>query len=187
MEKYDRIISVVARLVDRHGTRNPYDICDGENITVRLMNLGLKQKAYSVRLVKKPYVVINQAIGRPFRKMLCAHELGHILLHPEEVKMIEGSFEKFKEKLTADTERDTHIFAAELLIEDDELWEYLVTTSADIYAAAREFFVPVEIMNVKYEIMEHKGYRIHAPFCVSVRFLRESFDEWFFDDDYYIC
>lgn len=91
----------VEDLVARHGTRSPFELCDRLSVTVRVAELhsvrGFFYQSSAVRAV-----ILNEALCDDERAFVCAHELGHVVLHPtlntlflrEKTYCVSGRYEK---------------------------------------------------------------------------------------------
>lgn len=71
----------VGQLVKKHGTNNPFEIAKVLSIDVVFEYLG-DSLGYFSRFNRTSIIHINDSI--PYEKQIvtCAHELGHVLLHP---------------------------------------------------------------------------------------------------------
>jgi Zn-dependent peptidase ImmA (M78 family) len=124
MSRISRVTDEVERLAKKYKTRDPYEICDAMDIKIRHKDCGNALKAYFVVMARIKNIVLNTRIGEIVARILVAHELGHAVLH-KELALMRGfqEFELFD--ATSATEYEANLFAAELLIEDDELLELL--------------------------------------------------------------
>ena len=90
------------------------------------------------------------------RRILVAHELGHDRLHKKIAPLVgfqeTGMFIK-----SLPTEYEANLFAADLLIDDDELRGFLNDDDKTHSGAASELGVPIELLDFKFRLMEHKG------------------------------
>jgi hypothetical protein len=71
-----------------------------------------------------------------------------------------------------------------LLIDDDELLEMLNDPDASFFSAARALSVPAALLDSKFRILKHKGYRIEAPYIARSDFLKDDIDGCFDDGDF---
>lgn len=72
----------VGQLIKKHGTNNPFELAGAMDITVVFEPLG-NSLGYFSRFNRTSIIHINESL--PYEKQLttCAHELGHVVLHPE--------------------------------------------------------------------------------------------------------
>lgn len=126
-------------------------------------------------------VVINSRIHSAVQRILLAHELGHAVLH-REIALLRGfqEFELFD--ATDPTEYEANLFAAELLIEDDELLNLINDEDKSFFSIARELFVPAELLDFKLRVMKRKGYHMEAPYISHGDFLKNDIHPVYYGD-----
>ena len=156
-------------LVQEYGTRDPFQIAFLMDIPVKFID-AKRQKGLCAIFEDFPFIFINQNMSEQMQKMACAHELGHILLHKEilsgNVPLLE--YELFD--ITSSTEYEANVFAANLLIGDDDLDE-LITEEADVVSVASALDVNVNLLLIKMIEMRKSGHEFNIPFTPSSRFL----------------
>lgn len=104
------------------------------------------------------YIVVNEQLDDRISEVVCAHELGHDMLHRElsGAGMRENTLFLSCNK----TEREANLFAAEVLISDDDvLSELEYCSDAGMLAAALNY--PPELVRYKLEILNYKGFRFN--------------------------
>lgn len=108
------------------------------------------------------YIVINDELDKITETVVCAHELGHDVLHRE---LSDGGIRETTLFLASNkTEREANLFAANILISDEDILDELsYHNSAAAVSASLGF--PLEIIEYKLEILNFKGYRFN---CGSV-------------------
>lgn len=98
--------------------RNPFSAAAKKGITVLFSDLPDSTKGVCYTAFGKRIVLINSRLDETEARYVCAHELGHAVLHPE----LNYSFLITKTLfLPSKFEREADIFAAELLIDDSTL------------------------------------------------------------------
>ena len=70
------------------------------------------------------------------------------------------------------TEYEANMFAAELLIDDNELRELLNDSEKSFFGVAKELYVPAELLDFKFRILKNKGYHLEAPYIARSDFLK---------------
>jgi Zn-dependent peptidase ImmA (M78 family) len=169
------ISTEVERLVEKYGTRDPFELCKELNIKIRYMNLGNYMKAYFFYQSRIKNIIINSNIVEPLHRILVAHELGHALLHCELAMMNSiHEFELFDN--TSKTEYEANLFAAELLIEDNQLLSMLNDSNKSFFDVARELYVPAELLDFKFRVLKNKSYRIEVPVLAKSDFLKADLE-----------
>jgi Zn-dependent peptidase ImmA (M78 family) len=92
-----------------------------------------------------PKVELNNNINESLQKFVCAHELGHAVLHPK----ANTPFLKRNTFYSLDKiEVEANTFAVELLLPDEQLYEYK-DTSLSIYEICELYGVPKELSHLK--------------------------------------
>jgi Zn-dependent peptidase ImmA (M78 family) len=120
-------------------TYNPFEICEQQNISVLIEPLGTV-KGYYCQLHDYPFVFISTELDDYEKKLVCAHELGHALLHPE-INLFYTVFpvEKY--------ERQANNFAVNLLLMEskEDYPDY------DLYQLAQVAGIPKSLLEAAYE------------------------------------
>ncbi len=169
MAALNRIIGAVHELIFRAETRDPFEICEALDIKIRYHELG-SIKAYYFCQSRIKNIVINASADENQRKVLCAHELGHAILHDGIVR--DGAFHEITLlDATTPTEYEANLFAAELLISDEDILE---AKNSSIFHIASALRVPKELVDFKCKIMKSRGYDIHVPELSDSRFLKDD-------------
>ena len=161
------------KLIKRFNTRNPFDLCSNMGIKIRYKDLGKGIKAYFFYQSRIKNIVINQNTAPVSRRILCAHELGHAVLH-KELAAMKGFHELKLFDSVSPAEYEANIFAAELLIDDDELMRLLGDDEKTFFSIAKELYVPAELLDFKCRILKDKGYDIKAPYISKSDFLKNN-------------
>ena len=143
----DYIYKLASKIKKKYGTCNPASILKSMGVTIKEENAFESLKGYCFMSCRIIYVVINDSLSYSEKQMVLAHELGHILLHKKNLKiapMKETSLGCHKDT----TEREANLFAAELLIVDEEIK----------YGDINDIPYPDEFINFKLYAMNEKGY-----------------------------
>jgi Zn-dependent peptidase ImmA (M78 family) len=120
-------------------TYNPFEICEQKNITVLIEPLGTVEGYYCC-IRNYPFVFISSDLGSYEKRLVCAHELGHALIHPEiNLFYTFSPVEKY--------ERQANAFAVNLLLmsASEEYPDY------DLYQLARVAGIPTNLIEAAYE------------------------------------
>lgn len=167
MASTKRIIELVELIQKKTDSRDPFEICRQLGINIKFHNLG-SIKAYCFCQSRIKSIVINENADEHTAKLLCAHELGHALLHEQILKNVHVHKSTLFDETTP-TEHEANLFAAELLISDDMLFEKSGSSYMEI---SKELCVPEALVDFKCRIMKHKGYDIDAPSIFGSDFLK---------------
>lgn len=133
-------------LVKKYKCRDPFFICEMLKLNVVYKDLGNLKGMYLI-LKNNRYAVLNSSLTQAEKKAVCAHELGHDLLHRGFAKDIFlQDFMLYDMKNRPEYEAD--FFAASLLIDDEEIKEMIKSNNsqADI---AEELSLTPELIEFK--------------------------------------
>ena len=101
-----------------YNTSNPYELCDSMGISVVLGDLPQSVNGFCINIKKRNIIYINQDLCETIQKEVCAHELGHILIHPECNLLFMMDKTLF---VTQKYENEADLFAAHLLIDESDI------------------------------------------------------------------
>lgn len=133
----------VKYLINKHKTRDPFEIADGENIIITFEPLG-SIKGYYNKYARQKFIHINNELDKRSQIFTCAHELGHAVLHPNSsTPFLRSNTFHSVSKL----ERQANMFAAELTISDELFGEYIGKTLQEIACAE---YLPFELLELKF-------------------------------------
>ena len=168
------LFSLPRHLIIAHGTCDPFTLAERLNIYVRFFATK-KQKGFCTNILNNYFIYINENMSRQMQRMTCAHELGHVLLHRDQLGRDEkGRFKKLVEMelfdITNRTEYEANLFAANLLIEEERLLEML-KEGYDIVSIASSFDVNVNLLAIRLAEMKKEGLAISLPFTPDKRFM----------------
>jgi Zn-dependent peptidase ImmA (M78 family) len=111
------IRDIVEGVIDLYMTRDPFELCNCLDIESMLNDLGDEIKGFFQRTPDGYEIIhINTRLSEEERRYICAHELGHAILH---TNMSIGFFIENKLQIKNKYEIEADRFAAELLIEDN--------------------------------------------------------------------
>ncbi|MFC4618624.1 ImmA/IrrE family metallo-endopeptidase [Camelliibacillus cellulosilyticus] len=140
----EKIKQVVEKMIRKHGTNNPFEIASQKGIVLMLESLG-KIYGYHHTFHRIQIIHINDELDEPMKRFVCAHELGHAVLHPElSTSFLQKNTLFYMDKI----EREANEFAVELLLSDEVLYTYQ-GTDATIYEAAAAYGIPREVVHLK--------------------------------------
>lgn len=107
-------------LVRKHQTRNPFVIIQGMNVIVVFAPLCGVRGFYQY-FQRNNIIYIDENLPEHEKKFVCAHELGHMLLHKKANALFMDSRTHLN---THRYEVEADMFAMDLLIDDDMIAEY---------------------------------------------------------------
>ncbi len=149
------IYDMVQELIEKYSTRDPYELCDTLGIMYRIADLG-SLKGFFTLVAGEPVIIISKDIDEHQQREVCAHELGHALLHMDIAK--EECLHEFEVFNMRDkTEAAANLFAAHLLI-DEEQADSMLQDGYDVFHVAAVLEVSVPLLNIKLLEMSTMGY-----------------------------
>ena len=114
------IPDIVADLVKRYKTRDPFELCDHLRIHILHHPLG-EIRGYYIKRRREKYIVLSSSLTTSERTVVCGHELGHAILHTE----LSTPFYQTNTLFSKDKfEMQANLFAADLLIPDELIYQY---------------------------------------------------------------
>lgn len=115
-----KIKDYVLKTVKKHGTTNPFEIAKRKDIIVLFEDLGNTLGFYNTYKRFK-FIHINNKINETTQQFVCAHELGHAVLHPK----ANTPFLRNQTFFSVDRlEIEANTFAVELLLTDEMISAY---------------------------------------------------------------
>ncbi|MBK5489049.1 ImmA/IrrE family metallo-endopeptidase [Bacillus sp. TH17] len=110
----------VLYIAQKHETTNPFEIAKQKNIIVLFEDLGNTLGFYNTYKRLK-FIHINNQIDEITQRFVCAHELGHAVLHPK----ANTPFLRNQTFFSVDRlEIEANTFAVELLLTDEMIAAY---------------------------------------------------------------
>lgn len=138
------IKNAVAQLIKRHRTNNPYEIASQKNIKVLFEQLG-DMMGYFNTYKRMVFIHINCNMDENDQKFTCAHELGHVILHPK----VNTPFLRRNTLFSIDRiEKEANLFAVELILLDALIQEHR-NSNTSIFDVAEYYGVPKELAHLK--------------------------------------
>lgn len=138
------IKNLTETLIKKYNTRDPFELADYMNIVIFEEELGHVNGFYQA-CPKTKIIHLNKNLGYIQRKIVCAHELGHALLHSRlNILFLEKNTFLVKNKY----EKEANKFAAELLISDDTIYRYKDFTIEQIASFER---INTELLELKFK------------------------------------
>lgn len=166
----DAILQEIEKLKTKYQTSDPFELIDclGIQLLVR-KDLG-KLKGFYYTVCRQRYIVINGDLCSQDQRMVAAHELGHDCLHRDLAKV--APLKDFMlYDMTSQTEYQANIFAAELLIEDQEILS-CIADDLDYLSLCAELGYKPELVTFKLFGMVQRGHKLNLPVPPKSTFLQ---------------
>ncbi|SMB81070.1 protein of unknown function [Desulfonispora thiosulfatigenes DSM 11270] len=165
------ISNKVENLIKKHDESDPFRLCQSLGILILYEKFSNNIKGYFLVQSRIQIIVINSNLPEELQRIICAHELGHAILHQKlAAKNTLSDFALFD--ATAQPEFEANLFAAELLIKDDTVIS-LLNEDLSFFDVASTLCVPAELLDFKFRILKHKGYRLEAQLYCHGDFLKK--------------
>ena len=148
---------VGASLVRRFGTRDPFRIAGELGISVLLCeDFGSLKGMYRV-IKRNRFIFLNKDLGDRMLRIVCAHELGHDRLH-RKLAQANSLHEFMLYDMTTRPEYEANIVAAEILLDTDEILEYIYGYGYTSEQIARAMETDINLVALKIAHLAETGY-----------------------------
>ena len=170
MPNREYIQNVANKLIKKFDTRDPFQLCQAIGVEVFYADLGSLKGMYKY-LKKNRFAVINENLD-PFTKTLvCAHELGHDILHQNLARKV--CLQEFiLYDMKSRPEYEANLFASEILLPDDIILN-LARDGYDIEQISKELCTDINLIALKVSSMNTRGYRFNNTLDAKSDFLRK--------------
>lgn len=108
----------VLNLIARHRTRNPFKLARALNIEIIYQDLG-EVRGFFKKILRRKYIFINSELSEFDQKLVCAHELGHAILHSS--NRIQFLIDNTKILRKSKIEDEANLFASWLLFTEADI------------------------------------------------------------------
>lgn len=132
------------KLARQHHSRNPFEIIKGLNVIIVFVPL-VGVKGFYQHFQRNNIIYIDESLPYHEQQLVCAHELGHMLLHKKANALFMDTYTGFN---TAKYESEANKFAMELLISDERLLEKQEYTTEQL---ARIFGYSEELIKLRFK------------------------------------
>lgn len=133
----------VKQLQEKYNNTDPYELAEILNIIVVPFDLHREINGFYKYDRRNKYIFINNNLDEYTQRVVCAHELGHALLHTRS----NAHFLRNNTFVSVDKiESEANTFAAELLLSDDDFINY---NQLSLQQIASLHNVPVELVKLK--------------------------------------
>lgn len=165
----DYIVEKISQLKSEYGTSDPFELLEALGVKVKYNYDFTKLKAFYYVMFGCPYVVLNGNIDEYQMRTVAAHELGHHVLHQslaQNSPIKELGFYDMK----SGPEYEANLFAANLLIDDEELLQ-MIRDESDFYSLCSNLNVSPDLMAFKMKTFVKKGMKLNIPVSYKSDFL----------------
>ena len=167
------ICAEAQRVMEKYGEREPARLAPAMGVIVRREAMGTSKnscKGFFLCQSRIRLITVNSELPKEVERIILAHELGHAVLHHESAKNSAfGDFSLYEE--TARFEYEANLFAAEILMDDEDTIE-AITEADSFFSAAKSLDVPPEMLDFKLRLLKTKGVIAASPIMARSDFLR---------------
>lgn len=149
-----------ARLVKHCDTRDPFKIAKELGIKVMFVDEFEKLKGMYRVIKRNRWIFINSNLSEGMQRIVCAHELGHDQLHRNLAKG-DGLMEFVLYDMYSRPEFEANVFAAQILLPDDELLEHIYN-GYDAEQIARIMSSDINLVALKVAAFNQQGYNFRG-------------------------
>lgn len=110
--------NAVYKLIRKHKTTCPFKIAKALGIKVVFKDLGDSTRGIFYTKSRQRYIVINSRLDPIWQRLICAHELGHSVLH---AGMNRFFIDDYTFLISGKYERQANVFAVVLLTSNDPI------------------------------------------------------------------
>ncbi len=147
-------------LVKRCGTRDPFQIAKELGIEVLYFDdFGPLKGMYRV-IKRNRFIFLNKDLNERMQKIVCAHELGHDQLH-RKLATDDAIREFILYDMQTKPEYEANIVAAEILLDSDEILDYIFHYHYSAEQIAREMNTDINLVALKIAHLNEIGFGFH--------------------------
>lgn len=170
MPSKDYIQSIASDLIKQYDTRDPFELCKAVGVEVFFADLGHLKGMYKY-LKRNRFAVINESLNDYAKKLVCAHELGHDLLHRDLARRV--CLQEFVlYDMKSRPEYEANLFASEILLPDNEIFTY-AHDCYDIEQIAQMLYTDINLVALKIASLNSRGYQFRTVIDPKSDFLRK--------------
>jgi len=142
------------KLVLRVGSTDPQDYIDYLKIIYKPVDFFPQLKGMYVSDWRRHFIYINTNCSERMQRVVMFHEIGHHVLH-RKTNCVFKEFELYN--MANDTELEANVFAASILMPDDEVFEY-ARDGRSIGEIATLTGMDMNLVLIKMHDMQRRGY-----------------------------
>lgn len=145
----DRIKKMTKAITKKYGTNSPFELCDLLGVRVVYADLPQRVRGFCVKFLQNHVIVLSQDLTMQESRVVCAHELGHYLLHGN---MNALEIEEYTNLCLPRYEREADYFAACLLLQEDCFKEEGPFDVMTVERVASMSGVPEDLVRMRFSV-----------------------------------
>ena len=155
-----RLYRIGEKLVSAANSRDPFQIADALGIQIQMVRDFTVLKGVYMILSNVPWIFINDNLDEMMKRIVCAHEIGHHVLHQDLVReTVLQEFHMFARRNRP--EYEANVVAAEILLPDREVLDLIYNFGYDAFQIAQCAGSDVNLVALKCDILVEKGYALN--------------------------
>lgn len=167
------IYTQVEKIIKKYRTRDPFKILEHMHVIVSEVSTFKNLKGFCFISCQTMYIQISSWLSDEEKRIVAAHELGHLILHKNQLKaapMTDNSLYNMKDN----TEYEANLFAADLLLEDADIAELSHQEDMDYFGICSTLNVSPELMSFKLYSLTKRGQGYSMPLDIQSNFLAKN-------------
>lgn len=160
---YAEICEAVETIQKKYRESDPFRLCSAMGIKLIFQSLGNDPdaiKGFFLESKRIRTITVNCDLPVVIQRIIVSHELGHAVLHRKSGVKAFHDMGLFDESSV--TEKEANLFAAEYLLNDEEVLDTL-NRDTTFFSAAAMLRVPAELLDFKFRVLKWKGYKLIEP------------------------
>ncbi|MCI5893057.1 MAG: ImmA/IrrE family metallo-endopeptidase [Clostridiales bacterium] len=168
----DEIYKITDKLKKQCKSTDPFEIADMLGIMVMLRDDFKKLCGLYTVIKRKRVIILNGNLSENRLKIVLAHEIGHDILHRD--MAVNTALQEFMlYDMSARPEYEANMFAADLLLDDDEIYELVSVYRYDMEQIASKLCTDINLVGIKIGSMNYRGYKLTPGLPVKNNFLQD--------------
>lgn len=165
----DEIFKKTTQLKRKYKTANPFKIAEASGVMILENNDFKELKGLYIIIKRKRVIILNGNLPYEKKLLICAHELGHDIIHREFAK--NRIFHEFTlYNMTARTEYEANMFAADMLLSDDDINDLVFNYGYDMEQIAKKLNTDINLIGIKLANMNYRGYKFNIGISPKNKF-----------------
>lgn len=156
----DEIYKKTQTLIKKSCTNNPFQIASDNNIMVRTSTDFKELKGLYTIIKRKRIIILNGNLSYEEQKLVCAHEIGHDFMHRDFARN-KVLHEYVLYDMKAKTEYEANMFAADIMISDEDIIELACNCEYSISQIANALNTNADIVGIKISNMNSRGFNFN--------------------------
>lgn len=135
---------IAKNLICEYKTINPFELCDFLCVNVIFCDLPTNISGFYQLILNQKIIYINNSLTDTSKKYICAHELGHSILHSNYNSLFLTNNSHF---IINKFEKEANMFASTLLLYEQDL------SPENIMNLSKSSGVPPDVINLYFGIL----------------------------------